>query len=332
MTARWLVAVVCALATFAVSNAARAQITEQVTSERGATIIVFPKIEVSASRGRDTIIQIQNEGNSRTNARCFYRRGDDQSCTVTEFMLELNKQQPTHWLASEGRAVDPDDPQCSRVNHACTGAGLDPGPLPPLPPEFVGYLICVEITESGEPNAGNHLAGVATLRSRTTSEIAKYAATGILADPNFQLVNPLPLDDVQLSSCPASWNLNHATDGSADDLVTGVFKETSLTILPCTQLLNGPPTSVDVDFAITDEFEQSFSATTTVSCWLDASLSSISPVFASAGSPYVRTQITTLNGGIFVLAEERRVEVPVSSAINLHRDGSQPPGDQIVLP
>src|SRR5512144_1938416 len=81
-----------------------------VTTERGASILAFPK--VLASDGSDTIIQITNISNSMVHARCFYVNAaldffGRPQWQVTDFQIWLTKQQPTHWVVSSGRFVNP---------------------------------------------------------------------------------------------------------------------------------------------------------------------------------------------------------------------------------
>jgi len=151
----------------------------QVTTERSASIMVFPK--VIADGTRDTIIQMTNTSNSMVHAHCFYvnaapvRRDLPPDPVLNpplwqelDFDIWLTKQQPTHWVVSRGRAVNPQDPVCDRLvpNFNCPDAGLDPGRVPPLPDDFVGELKCIEVDASGAPISGNHFKGEATIITR----------------------------------------------------------------------------------------------------------------------------------------------------------------------
>ena len=105
----------------------------EVTTDRSASILVFPKVISDGTR--DTVIQITNTSNSMVHAHCFYvngaltfpfgldgipNTGDEVASqlnpplwTEIDFDIWLTKQQPTHWLVSEGRLVDPTDESCS---------------------------------------------------------------------------------------------------------------------------------------------------------------------------------------------------------------------------
>jgi hypothetical protein len=148
----------------------------ELTTERSASILVFPK--VIANGTRDTIIQITNTSNSMVHAHCFYVNAAPTNSELPpdpvlnpplwqeiDFDIWLTKQQPTHWVVSRGRAVNPQDPSCDRLSgtYACPDSGLDPGRVPPLPDDFVGELKCVEVDASGAPISGNHLKGEASI-------------------------------------------------------------------------------------------------------------------------------------------------------------------------
>ncbi len=178
----------------------------QVTTERSASILVYPRVYADGTR--DTIIQITNTSNSMVHAHCFYVNGqltfpdfppgplNPPLWTETDFDIWLTKQQPTHWVVSQGRLIDPTDPPCSNEGmetiwscgdaltdciadggfFACNGAGTDPGRVPPvgIPPtnvpagtsdpstHFTGELKCIEVDATGAPVSGNHLKGEAT--------------------------------------------------------------------------------------------------------------------------------------------------------------------------
>ncbi|MEO8605554.1 MAG: hypothetical protein ABI629_23500, partial [bacterium] len=150
----------------------------QVTTENSASVLVFPR--VIANGTRDTVIQITNTSNSVVFAHCFYvngasrvadqppSKGNPPLWTEVDFDLVLTKQQPTHWVVSQGRLVGATDPPCSAApaNYSCNGAGFDPGHIPPVVEYFTGELKCIEVDPSGAPLSGNHLKGEATLVSR----------------------------------------------------------------------------------------------------------------------------------------------------------------------
>src|SRR5262245_48910243 len=148
----------------------------QVTTERSASILVFPRVISDGTR--DTIIQITNTSNSMVHAHCFYINGAPTDLTFppdpvlnpplwteVDFDIWLTKQQPTHWVVSAGRLVDATDRPCDNNPpfFTCNDAGIDPGRVPPVQEFFTGELKCIEVDASGAPVSGNHLKGEATL-------------------------------------------------------------------------------------------------------------------------------------------------------------------------
>jgi len=338
----------------------------QLTIERSASILVFPR--VVAAGDTDTVIQITNAGGGMLFARCFYVNGALANPALppgptnaplwqqTEFRIALMPKQPTHWVASRGR-VNQDDPRCATSTVDCDGAGFDPSALVPAMTGFEGELVCVEVDAAGAPLGGDHLRGQATLRDRVNG-VVKYDAVGIGGVPD-QNNN----DDVlclgggssascptaaEYQACPEQWSLNHQSDGSEDPLLgAGSAVTTTLTVVPCRHdFLQQIPSSVLLQFLVTNELEQQFSASTTVTCWADRSLSSIDSVFtfSTLGTQFAKTRIRSANAplpvashGFIVLARTVRVgsgspAVAATSGGNVYREGTQQAADTILLP
>jgi hypothetical protein len=144
-------------------------------------------------------------------------------------------------------------------------------------------------------------------------------------------------------------------------VVTGSSVATELTLVPCSEdFENQRPKSVTVQFLIYNEFEQRFSASTTVTCFLSVELTDIDSPGAPTrsafsvnflGTDVAHTEITPVlnldgtTGGLLGVVE-RIVSVSVDSktvaaraAYNLHTEGSLvnvvpegTPPDEIVLP
>ncbi len=205
-----------------------------VTTERGASILAFPK--VLADGDSDTIIQITNISNDMVHARCFYVDAQpdffgDPLWQVTDFNIWLTKQQPTHWQVSTGRFVDPTD-SCIRYgkidpSEYCADAGIDPGAVPPTPYGFTGELKCVEVDVADNPLGGNHLKGEATIKA-DDGDVAKYNAIGIqgtelAGETGNELELNQPLGETepvgQYDACPNVLLLNHFTDGVTDPFI-----------------------------------------------------------------------------------------------------------------
>ena len=348
-----------------------------VTTEKGASILIFPKVRADGTF--DTIIQIANMSNNMVHAQCFYVNATlrDTSCNCPcvvpsatcvplcqelDFEIWLTKQQPTHWSVSTGRNFTP------YPTFGEDDSGFVPGHIPPVT-DFVGELKCIEVTDSGEPITRNDLKGEATLvslvtvedgtlRSNLTAEgdVAKYNAIGIRGNPDVAPGNPLLLDGgATYDACPAKLILNHFASGAPDMVVSELTDApsaefTDLTLVPCNEdFENQIPKWVTVQFVVYNEYEERYSTSITVSCFLETELANIGQVFTYGflGTEVAQTIITPVvqpdgsSGGLVGIAE-RITTVEVASpataaraAYNLHSEGSFiPPNgpDGILLP
>lgn len=293
------------------------------------------------------------------------------------FDISLTKQQPTHWLVSSGRTQFPGDSVCYGdgnmvIERDCNGAGFDPGLIPLTTDPFAGELRCVEVDQSGAPINGNHLKGEATIvanadvpeKSLVRTEISKYNALGILglntdlnsnnSDSILCLgggVRPGCRNGAEYNGCPNKVFLNHFTEGT-DNPVATEFGDTSqvtteLTLVPCTQdLENLVRPKVTVQFTVTNEFEELFSASTTVDCWGNFFLSDVPfGIFdeSTLGTRFGQTQMSAPadQPGFIGVAEEYHLapfnraapeESPLTrAALNLFGQGQRPNGDIITV-
>lgn len=284
------------------------------------------------------------------------------------FDIFLTKQQPTHWVVGRGRTQDPTDPICSGdpqtnmvTNRNCVNAGFDPGRVPLTPEPFIGELRCIEVDSSGAPINGNHLKGEVTL-VRTVDggaryEASKYNAIGLhgLNDTNsnnsdFDLcigggVRPGCAAGPEYSACPQRLILNHFASQATDPIIDQLSGnsgpvETEVTIIPCSQDLERLVLPrVTIQFRITSELEQLYSASTSVDCWRTFALEEIAfNIFDEAliGSRFVHTQMSTppeQSGILGVVEEFHRQGTLVSvSARNIPGDGERENGDLMVIP
>jgi len=290
-----------------------------VTTEKGASILVFPKVQADGTY--DTVIQLANTGNSMVHAHCFYVDATPAGTwQETDFWIWLTKQQPTHWLVSSGRRVDPLD------GFFNDGSGFDPGHVPPMS-DFEGELKCVEVTESGEPMIGNHLKGEATIKvvveqkgdgigdpGATYGDVSKYNAIGIRGNAEAAAANPLLLDGQMYDACPAKLIVDHfatgaespvvgrygfggqksVVNGDANNVHLWSSVSTELTLVPCTEdFENQTAKSVTLQFLIYNELEQRFSASTTVNCYLSTELTKIDSPTAPERSAFSRPVLGT---------------------------------------
>ena len=280
----------------------------EVTSDTSGSIMVYPKV-VYSEEGRDTVIQLSNTSNNVVYAWCFYIDARESFgrplWRVTDFRIVLTKQQPTHWVVSQGRQVNNGDNFSDPVED---GAGLDPGAIPPVQDGFQGELKCVQTDASGTPFGGNNLKGEAVLIS-DEGDVAKYNALAVTANPDLAsdgdpeelLLNNTRFNDGEYNSCADTIMIDHYADGASAgcepqicdegdfcSVTTGVACEEDsdcpstcpirpyLTVVPCQQdFENLIPEQVTVQFLVVNEFENIFSTSTTVDCWLMTRLADI---------------------------------------------------------
>lgn len=257
----------------------------EVTSDTSGSVVVYPKVAYS-DEGRDTVIQLSNTSNNVVYAWCFYVDARESFgrplWRVTDFRVALTKQQPTHWVVSLGRQINNGDNFSDPVED---GAGIDPGAIPPVQDGFQGELKCVQTDASGTPFGGNSLKGEAVLVS-DEGDVAKYNALAITAnpdlasdgDPNELLLNNTQFNDGEYNSCADEILIDHFADGAAacDDDDGSCPIRPYLTVVPCEQdFENVIPESVTVQFEVVNEFENVFSTSTTVDCWLSTRMADI---------------------------------------------------------
>lgn len=360
----------CLIALLGLSHAPMAL--ADTTTERSSSLLIFPKVVFDGSR--DTLIQISNTSNSMAHAHCFYvnaaplctGNGDCTLDTCTgqclpqwqevDFHIWLTKQQPTSWAVGLGRLAFPSDTQCrsdflhpERDIAECYGAGLDPGRIPPVSFPFQGELKCIEVDPSGAPISGNHLKGEATIITRD-GDTSKYNAVGVIGLDANNGDNTLCLGGEVSTSCPsgAEYNacpealiVNHFAD-RADNPMFGPTSRvrTELTLVPCTENFETQvPSRLVVQFAMTNEFELGFSASTTVDCWGNFFLDEINPVFGvvAVGSRLVQTRIrpalSAQSAVVGVIEEYHTVnDNTARAALNIHQEGQRITSDIVVLP
>lgn len=363
-----MIAVVACFSAAAVARGA-------VTTERGSSILVFPKVIADPNailpggQSLQTVIQLSNTSNNLVFLHCFYVNAAPLDPTrpadatnpaqwqEIDFDITLTKQQPTHWLVGEGRLQDPKDPLCNRTVRDCSGAGFDPGKVPPVDDPFEGELKCVEVDSGGQPLNGNHLKGEATLVS-PQGEVSKYNAIGIQGlntDTNSNDQDPALClggqpsaqcpSGAEYEACPDSLIFSHfaedATDPVIEELGNGPsVVGTELTLVPCSEdFENVVPESVTVQFRIWNEFEEVFSTSTTVTCWGNFRLRDVDPIFLTSrlGTRFAQTRATAVAGqsGILGVLEEFHTQPAAATsriALDVHGEGERARGDVILVP
>lgn len=170
------------------------------------------------------------------------------------------------------------------------------GRIPPVPEDpFVGSLECVEFTLAtgtspalpDQSSTSNTLIGEATIETIgltpgtippiPTVDPASYNAWGVkfLAVQGTIPANELHLDGEQYDSCPTTLILDHLFDDASS---TGSFglspNTTDLTLVPCgSDFAMNIPGSATAQFVVFNEFEQRFSTSKAVGCFLESEIS-----------------------------------------------------------
>lgn len=309
----------------------------QVTTEHGASIVVFP--DVIADAAGDTVIQLANLSAINIDASCSYIGGTAGTRQSLTFSIAIGPNRPVHWTAARGSAA---------------ADGID---VPAAPASFQGELLCVQVDLDGAPLGGDDLAGEATLVDLASGSVAAYAAAGLrgatymndrdnvlcIGGQPFQPSDNCPIG-AEYDGCPAEWILSVAADGAADaQLGAGSQLSTRLAVAPCSQdLSTATPGTVDIDVTVFNELAEHFTAPVSVPGWADLSLADISgQIFTRGrlGTDFAQAsfQPAVGSGGFILVAQTMRstggaAPIVSSAAINLHHQGSADTPDAIVLP
>jgi len=266
----------------------------------------------------------------------------------------------------------------------CCDAGFDPGHVPPVAPDFTGELKCILVDSSGAPYSGNSLKGEATLEDLATGDVSKYNAIGIQGNDNQNgddvlclgsstAGNDLCPTGSEYAGCPVEWRLDHPATGAPDPVVQQQTfcpstcacpddptdltckcdcssVSTNLTMVPCTENFETQAlTAVTLQFLIINEFEQSFTTSTSFACWgsfdLGAPSGSLLPgisdwfTASALGSETLQTRIRSAAGtpgGVLAVIEETHQDtinsLTARSAQNGHMIGELNVMDLVTIP
>jgi hypothetical protein len=278
--------------------------------------------------------------------------------TEIDFDIWLTKQQPTHWVVSTGRQFYPLDLTCrqtscnpetsggptppANIPADCCDAGFDPGRVPPVVPDFTGELKCIEVDATGAPMGGNSFKGEATLEDVVTGDVSKYNAIGLKGFDTNNMDGVLCLGGTvnaeigcptgaEYEACPLTWILDHPAVGAPDRVVEQQEDcidaetctssvSTNVTFVPCTQNFETQaPPPVTLQFLVTNEFEQTFSTSTTFQCWASYNLEDIDSIFetqnlgGAVATTRVRSASRTPIGVMAVIEETHRASFTFDS-------------------
>lgn len=281
-----------------------------VSTTNPAAILIFPKLEVDASAGVNTVIQITNASPNPANVRCFYVNanghcsadpeeicnteypfddsdnglrsnnceGDEGSCVAgwieTDFAFHLTPWQPIGWDVRRGLLQFPLVDQ--------TGPTGDWNFLSSIPPAsedpFRGELKCVLVGEDEQPIDKNWLKGEAHLvRDDSEFDLASYNAFGIQAIEGANNMDDTLVIGEEYNSCPNIIEIIHYFDDAIEPANQDTVR-TELTFVPCSQDFNLQiPKRITVQFLVFNEFEQRFSTSRPIECATTVPLSDIVP-------------------------------------------------------
>jgi hypothetical protein len=240
-----------------------------------SALLIYPLIDSDGGFTRDTLIELVNLTSREVNLSCFYVEG--QICFEIGFFVTLTPNQPISWLASKGLV--------SGFAHSA------------IPPFFGnGELKCLVQPATEDLTSHNAIQGRVIVHGSDGQTIG-YGAIGFqrLVPGTFDGV--AELDGSTYARCPDE---QHFAFLAAD---TG--SETEIVLAPCTEdLENQIPFATVVQFLVINEFEQTLSASTTVTCQNRLSLRDVSSVFT-------RNTLGTETGHLIV----RGVQTPVLSML-----------------
>jgi len=305
----------------------------QVTTDRGASILIFPKVVADASS--DTALQIINLSDNNVNAQCAYVDGTSGGWQSSGFNLALESRHSVYWTAARGRSEPPLD-------------------VPAAPPAFRGELLCVQVDGTGAPFGGNELAGQATVSQLASGDIAAYTAFGLRGSglndgDDFLCIGDAPSDNCFLGvgeydGCPDEWILSVAAEGTSEaQLSPGSRLSSRMTVVPCSQDLRvGTPSAINVEVTVFNELGQQFTGGVSVTCWADLSLADVGgQIFERdvLGTDYAEARLRPADGsgGFMLVAETTRATgdasiVASTTGVSPHHRGVSVASDVIVLP
>lgn len=287
-------------------------VSADVTSDRAAAIVVFPKLVLNGDDGVDTIIQLSNTSENTVHVRCFYVNANSHcsndpsaicntnaDCGIgglclpgwneTDFRFTLTPRQPIAWRISSGLGGNcvagvGDCFPLDGTTHVGPGGAFNEDSRIPVVPEdpFIGELKCVQVGEDEAPIDENSLKGEATIVTADgddsdAPDARAYNAIGIQAVAGANDGdNTLELG-TEYNGCPNILILDHFFDDAVEP-IDGASVRTDLTLVPCSQnfeLQDQALFDTTVQFLVYNEFEQRFSASTRVRCLREIPLSDI---------------------------------------------------------
>lgn len=255
-----------------------------------SAFLIYPLIRVSQTQ--ETLVEMMNLTSATVRVHCTYTnatfRSQTVSCSETDFYVSLTAQQPVAWKAS-------------------TGLGGDGKRL--APPFFgEGTLSCVVESRFSDLGSHNALQGRAILSQ--TGQTVGYDASA------FRRLSPGPfngiieLNGITYEQCPDRLHFNALSSQAGSD--------SELILAPCSHdFENGVPGSSTIQYAVINEFEQQFSASTPVKCFDRRNFSSISALRkSSTGTDTLHVVVRPVGDPVVGLVIDK-FTVPGSNALSV---------------
>ncbi len=214
-----------------------------------SALLVFPY--VNSESGTDTRIELLNLSGKTQELQCFWVYGD--TCSEIGFFLGLTPYQPVSFLASRGL-------------FNLTGSSA---------PGFfgVGELKCAVVANEPTADSHNAIQGRAIVY-QSDGQTVSYTAVGFQRLSDGPYTGIVRLNNSEYAACPNRLHFQVLTDDSLPS---------ELILTPCDQdLILQIPTELAIQFLITNEFEQTFSASVGMECTGRFSFTDIGDFFTEA--------------------------------------------------
>jgi hypothetical protein len=204
-----------------------------VSSDKPAAIVMFPKLLADTSTGVDTLVRLSNTSGTPLTLHCFLVDATPRcangtgtclpnsnapqclgstanaecvdSWTETDFRLVLTQQQPIGWRISQGMrdcrtTTDPLQPcfQLDGITRIGPGGQSNVGSniLPAPHDQFVGYLECIAVDDNDAPVERNDVKGEALIVRYDPGkavDVDGYNAVGLQAITPVNKSEPTPI-------------------------------------------------------------------------------------------------------------------------------------------
>src|SRR5262245_8401599 len=218
-----------------------------------SALLIWPLVVVEGGGAvTDTRMELVNLSSGPVELGCIFVTAG--SCNAIDFQIRLTPNQPLSWLASRG---------------VFNGMSAVP------PVNGTGELKCIVHPADEAVAAHNTIQGRAAVFGADGQTVG-YSAVGFLRLTDGEMTTEISLDGVTYTQCPDEQHFVFVATTDPNDPATA----TELVIAPCSEDLENsvtPPTVIQ--FQVFNEFEEQFSASTTVTCSARRRLDKISNVF-----------------------------------------------------